>query len=159
MNDLMKNYIGTRKPCGHKWECGCDKTLCENCERPDYDKAFCQDETCPSYYLCRNDRCDCGSLECGFCKTNPYIHPPTITCPVCQSQEPENVVYLGEGTWRIYCYTCATRQQPTERRTITCPFCYSRETNIRFMSIRRFKLDCYGCYGHFPPREYLSPLN
>ena len=105
----MKNELRRVKPCGHKWECGCGKSLCENCLSQDSDRDYCEDETCPSYYLHRNDNCDCCGTDCGFCKTNIYKVAPRITCPFCQSQEVDFVRYMGEGSWILNCYSCAER--------------------------------------------------
>lgn len=63
------------KECGHKWECGCDKEICDNCkeiaenddEYMEYDE-FCEDENCKTYYYNRKDNCDCCDRGCPYCK-------------------------------------------------------------------------------------------
>jgi len=57
------------KKCTHKYECGCNKKYCEYCESCawGFERLDCENMDCKSYYLCRNDNCNCDGLECGFC--------------------------------------------------------------------------------------------
>ena len=58
-----------QKKCGHKWECGCDKEVCEWCLENEDDTHDCEDENCKSYYEFRNDNCDCFTRECPYCSS------------------------------------------------------------------------------------------
>ena len=61
--------------CNHKYECGCNKEYCENCEEDEDEdeselkerRLDCENQMCKSYYAFRNDNCTCDGLECGFC--------------------------------------------------------------------------------------------
>jgi len=56
----------TEKECGHFWECGCDKEICQDCiEDIEEDIIMCDNEDCKMYYEYRNDNCDCNS--CHYC--------------------------------------------------------------------------------------------
>lgn len=67
---LIKNIIN--QTCKHRWECGCNKTVCIDCIRnyidDDDEGDLCENEDCREYYTHRNDNCDCGGRECGYCK-------------------------------------------------------------------------------------------
>ena len=58
--------------CEHKFDCGCEKSRCEECEEyfieNDNNRGVeCQDEDCCEYYRHRNDNCDCHGFDCGYC--------------------------------------------------------------------------------------------
>ena len=59
------NKKDDKKDCSHKWECGCEKSVCEGCqEEPD---DFCGCDECKNYYTHRNDNCRCGGRDCPYC--------------------------------------------------------------------------------------------
>ena len=70
-NSAIKQEIPKMKDCGHRWDCGCYKELCKNCnellENGDWD--LCDNEGCVEYYKFRNDNCDCEKNDCIYCKT------------------------------------------------------------------------------------------
>ena len=61
---MSKNNI-IKKYCSHKYECGCNKNLCEEC---DSDWEMCENEDCRNYYNFRNDNCNCMSRDCPYCE-------------------------------------------------------------------------------------------
>ena len=65
------------KKCGHKHKCGCKKKICERCrdiiaeeniEKEDWKDLDCDGEDCKLYYTHRNDNCNCGGRDCGYCE-------------------------------------------------------------------------------------------
>jgi hypothetical protein len=65
------------KKCGHKYDCGCKKKICERCReiiaeenipKEDWKDLDCDDEDCKCYYHNRNDNCNCGSRDCDYCQ-------------------------------------------------------------------------------------------
>jgi hypothetical protein len=70
---LVEDAQQVKKPklkivCDHKWECGCNKEICEECvERGKETWELCGNEDCCMYYEHRNDKCGCNGRDCGFC--------------------------------------------------------------------------------------------
>ncbi len=61
------------KNCGHRWECGCDKPICEECEGP----LWCNVEGCKNYYTFRNDNCNCNGPDCYYCQKSQNLKRAT----------------------------------------------------------------------------------
>ena len=73
--------------CDHKYDCGCDRELCHNCNliancnhcvgSGEYVKCTwcgkpqkpCSDVQCKNYYNTRFDNCKCDSIHCIFCNS------------------------------------------------------------------------------------------
>ena len=70
----------SQNKCEHKYECGCEKSICDECreqlkendvpkeEWGTYDDMDCECEGCKFYYTSRNDNCNCGGRDCGYCE-------------------------------------------------------------------------------------------
>lgn len=62
--------------CEHKYDCGCEKEICEDCREiiaednipeEEWRDLNCEGEGCKLYYTHRNDNCNCDSRDCGYC--------------------------------------------------------------------------------------------
>ena len=69
INEEQEKCNDETKNCGHKYECGCDKTYCEDClvAIENDELGDCDAECCKQYYTYRNDNCNCDGWDCGFC--------------------------------------------------------------------------------------------
>ena len=73
-----------RNTCRHKYDCGCNLQMCNNCKRQSLcthcrttdnncgwcgkvANKTCNDHTCMKYYDTRCDNCACNSIHCKFC--------------------------------------------------------------------------------------------
>jgi hypothetical protein len=73
-----------QKKCGHKYACGCRKSVCKECrdqlkedkvpkeEWADTIGLSCENDCCKLYYSFRNDNCNCDDSHCQYCSEREY---------------------------------------------------------------------------------------
>lgn len=60
------------KECGHYYDCGCNKTLCDVCMENKFYKCLfgeCKDQNCAIYYInkTKDSYCFCNQRMCDYC--------------------------------------------------------------------------------------------